>query len=87
MPDEPSTAPAPAEEPKNPFDFPLASEAYRSQLERSAAEIVARIKQANPEQAAQIIENVRKATEAKKSANEILETVFGVIATGVGFLK
>lgn len=47
-------------------------------------ELRAKMQQVPPEQAAALIEQVAKATQEKKSANEILNTVFSVIGKGAG---
>lgn len=48
------------------------------------AELRERVQTIPPEQAALIVEQVQKATQEKKSANQILDTVFSVLGKGVG---
>lgn len=71
----------------NPFDFERDAASFEPALTAVARELPNRLKNMDPQEAARILDQVRKATEEKKSASEILETVFGVIATGVGILK
>lgn len=84
----PNTEPTPAPEPvpSNPFDFPRASANFEPTLAPVAQQILDRIRTIDPAHAQAAVDAIRRATEEKKSAAEVLDIVFGIFAKVGGFI-
>ena len=74
----PETAPA------NPFDFKTTNSGYEPALAAKVQELRDKIKVMDPAQAEALVDQVNKATQEKKSANETLDLIFGIVGKGVG---
>lgn len=92
MPEENTVDPAsetkelPAVEVHNPFDFARDAASFEPALAAIAKELPARLKNVDPQEAARIVQAIHQATAQKRQANEILETVFGLLGKGIGLV-
>lgn len=68
----------------NPFDFKTTNSGYEPALAAKVQELRDKIKVMDPAQAEALVDQVNKATQEKKSANETLDLIFGIVGKGVG---
>lgn len=72
------------QEAPNPFEFKTTNSDFEPKLAAKVGELREKIKVMDPERAKALIEEVQKATQEKKSANDTLDLIFGIVGKGVG---